>query len=200
MEHSGETRIRVRISPEDAGGIGASPVIAQEIPLRTLVDWVVRVTGKDAARIEGILARGSFVKSLSRIRWEPFSAGDALREILAGFPDDWPERPFRLDDIREVVVTAGVRKYVIAGKVARQRRWFRGQSFLQCCVDEPSLPNPAYQRYDFEERADRFCIAIPPAALAAFWRALDFLPNRQLRTALHRCEAKELVLLLPRKE
>jgi hypothetical protein len=200
MENSGEQRIRVRISPEDAGGIGASPVVAQEVPLRTLVGWVVSVTGKDAARIEGILKRGSFVKSLSRIRWEPLAAGEALDRILAALPGDWPERPFAAEAVREVVVVAGRREFVIAGKIARGKRWFRGKSFLQCWLESEQLPRPAYQRYDYEEKADRFAAPVPASALDSAREAFELLPARPLRVALRQVALTGNAFLLPREE
>jgi hypothetical protein len=200
MENSGEQRVRVRISPEDAGGIGASPVVAQEVPLRTLVGWVVSVTGKDAARIEGILKRGSFVKSLSRIRWEPIAAGDALGGILAALPSDWPERPFTPEAVREVVVVAGRREFVIPGKTARGKRWFRGKTFLQCWLENEQLPSPVYQRYDYEEKADRFSSPVPATALNSVREAFELLPARPLRTALRNAALTGIVFLLPREE
>lgn len=200
MENSGERRIRVRISPEDAGGIGASAVMVQEVPLRTLVGWVVSVTGKDAARIDGILQRGSFVKSLSRLRWEPISARAFLDGILAGLPGDWPERPFTPEAVREVVIVAGRREFAIAGKTARGKRWFRGRNFLECWLGCEQIPSPVYQRYDYEEKADRFASPVPATALDSAREAFELLPARPLRAALRHVPLTGIVFLLPREE
>ena len=43
-------RIRVKLSSEAAEGISITPVVAREMPLRELVEYMLGVTGKDAAR------------------------------------------------------------------------------------------------------------------------------------------------------
>lgn len=74
-------KVRVKLSSEDAGSIALSQVVVQEMAIAELLGWFVKVVGKDAERLRGILARGSMVVGASRFRWTGFEA--AREEIQA---------------------------------------------------------------------------------------------------------------------
>src|SRR3954447_16357494 len=87
--------VRVKLSSEAAEAISITRVVVQDMPMRDLMDHILGVTGKDQARIGELLRRGSLVSGASRFRWEGWEADtDALRELLARFPDPDPARVF----------------------------------------------------------------------------------------------------------
>lgn len=57
-----------------------------------------------------------------------------------------------------------------------------------------------YQRYDFEEKADRFAARVPATAQASVREALELLPTRPLRAALSQAPVTGIVFLLPRED
>src|SRR6185369_15429590 len=88
-------RIRVKISSEAADSISITPVIAREMPLRELVEYMLGVTGKDEARVRELLLRGTLVSGASRFRWAGWEAdAQDIAELLGTFPDPDPQRPF----------------------------------------------------------------------------------------------------------
>src|ERR1700690_2849100 len=87
--------IRVKLSSEAAGSISLTPVVAQELPVRELIEHMLGVTGKDEQRIRELLLRGTLVSGASRFRWTGWTADlESLRELLASFPDPDPSRQF----------------------------------------------------------------------------------------------------------
>src|SRR5437868_13724826 len=88
-------RIRVKLSSEAAEGISITPVVAREMPLRELVEYMLGITGKDEARVRELLLRGTLVSGASRFRWSGWEAeAPAIAELLRTFPAPEPERPF----------------------------------------------------------------------------------------------------------
>ncbi|HOK47650.1 MAG TPA: hypothetical protein PLK67_17025, partial [Bryobacteraceae bacterium] len=61
--------IRVKVSSESAGYMSLTPVVVRDMPLRELVELMLGFTGKDAARIQELLRRGTLVSEGSRFRW-----------------------------------------------------------------------------------------------------------------------------------
>jgi hypothetical protein len=198
MQLSKDSLVQVRVSSEDAGGISLTPVQHREVPVAELVTWIVSVTGKDAPRIEEILKRGSLVVGLSRMRWESADAAACLPAILDTLPDDCPERLLDERKVREIVVSAGTRQITIPGGVARARRWFRSESFLERWLSSAALPKPVYERYDYREQADRFRVPIAATATAAYRDAVDLLPSGVLRNALRAHAPTAITMLMPR--
>src|SRR3979490_3626748 len=85
----------VRYTEEEAGYVTVRPVVKQTFRLDELLDMVLSVTGKDAARIRQILHSGTVVYHFYRYWWAGFDATDAeLSAALARFPDADPSRPF----------------------------------------------------------------------------------------------------------
>src|SRR5689334_11560157 len=88
-------RVRVKLSSEAAEGISITPVVAREMLLRELVEYMLGVTGKDEARVRELLLRGTLVSGASRFRWNGWEADvESVTELLRTFPDPDPARPF----------------------------------------------------------------------------------------------------------
>lgn len=186
------------MSSEDAGAISMSPVQHRDVAALDLVTWIVSVTGKDAARISEILARGSFVLGLTRMRWEPVNTADDLLPILESLPDDWPERPLDENKVREIVISSGLRQIPISGEAARARRWLRGTSFLRVWLSSGALPVPRYERYDYRETADRYQAQISSQSEPAFLEAVELLPVAVLRRSLRAHPPTAITMFVPR--
>jgi hypothetical protein len=157
--------IRVKISSEAAEYISLTPVVVREMPVRELIDTMLGVTGKDAARIGELLLRGSLVSGASRLRWTGWAADpDAIASVLATFPDADPRRPFERESCVRAVLkgpSAGVEIERAAGS---GRRLFRRRSFWDALMDLAEVGAPVYGGYSYKHRADHYSIALTPAA------------------------------------
>src|SRR5438128_12430511 len=87
--------VRVKLSSEAAESISITPVVIRDIPMRELIEHMLGITGKDGPRLHELLLRGTLVAGASRFRWTGWDAdSDAIRSLLATFPDPDPGRPF----------------------------------------------------------------------------------------------------------
>src|SRR5205814_122839 len=88
--------VRVKLSSEAAESIALTPVVAQDMAGRGLIEGVRGVAGKDEGRIREVLRRGTMVSGASRFRWAGWAVEvEELRELLATFPDADPSRESR---------------------------------------------------------------------------------------------------------
>src|SRR5208282_1625835 len=90
--------IPVRYTEEEAGYVTVRPIVRQTFRLEELLDMVLSVTGKDAARVRQILHSGTIVYHFYRYSWAGFDANQAdLATALEHFPDADPARIFAPD-------------------------------------------------------------------------------------------------------
>ena len=75
-------QIAVRYMDEDAGYVSVRPVVKQTFRLNELVDMVVSVAGKDAARVQQIFKSGTVVYNGYRYSWDGIAADLAELEAL----------------------------------------------------------------------------------------------------------------------
>jgi hypothetical protein len=167
-------QVRVKISSEAAAEIAMTPVVAQEMELRALIEVLVGVCGKDARRISELLSRGSVVESASRFRWTPFEAPEeSLAGVLASFPDPNPTRPF------DQALCIGARlhgpraRIELPRELASTRRFFKRRSFWDALMAAVEGGSPAYVNYSYRERADIYHLPAP-AALADAAKLLTY--------------------------
>ncbi len=132
--------IPVRYTEEEADNFSIRPVKRQTFRLRELVDMILRVTGKDQARVQQILKSGTLVYHFFRYWWPGFEADAAeLAALLAEFPGDDPRRAFRAEDCALIILepaTAGRRAIEIDARRRRTETALRSEKFL-------GLPNCA---------------------------------------------------------
>jgi hypothetical protein len=145
--------IRVKLSSEAAGAIALTPVVAQDLRVRELVEQALAITGKDEARVLEVLARGSLVSGGSRFRWQGWRPQpEELRELLATFPDPDPNAVFSAARCVRASLRGGHRP------IDATREAFhtgRGGDFWEALMAAAG-PAPAYAGYCYRERADRF--------------------------------------------
>ncbi len=149
--------VRVKLSTEAAESISITPVVAQDLPVRELVEHMLGVTGKDEARIRELLRRGTLVSGASRFRWAGWEAdAESLRELLATFPDADPARQFAAERCLRAVLRGGRQNIEIRREAAAQKGVFQRASFWDALMQVAGGAALAYAGYSYRERADRF--------------------------------------------
>lgn len=193
-----DSEIIVKISSEDAGSISLTRVLEQRVAVQDLVLQIVSVTGKDASRVSGILERGSFVKGMSRLRWQGFVAESVTEACLHALPDPMPDRPFQLREASHIEVHGRQLEAELEAERLQQRRWFRRMSAYEALEGLLGNVTPDYQSYDYETRCDVFLWKPDDARVAALRGCWDLLADRALRRQLQAVHTARLVFRLPR--
>ena len=191
--------IRVKLSSESVGSIAMTPVVVQEMPLRDIVELMLALTGKDAARIRELLLRGSLVSGASRFRWESLDAETgAIEQLLTALPDPDPRRAFQADACTRVVLRgAGVRIDVpleAAGKHGLLQR----RSYRDVLLEAAAGTAPLYVDYSYKDRADRYHLRLSPQAAAHLREAANLLRYPTLAAQI-RGAAFDLIELYTRR-
>lgn len=144
-----------------------TPVVVQEMPLRDIVELMLALTGKDAARIRELLLRGSLVSGASRFRWERLDAeAAALEEMLASFPDADPSRMFQASSCVRVVLRGPGVRIDIPWEAAEKHGLLQRRSFREVLLQVAAETTPAYIDYSYKDRADRYQVRLSPQAAA----------------------------------
>jgi hypothetical protein len=198
--------IPVRYTEEEAGYVTVRPIVRQTFRLDELLDMVLSVTGKNAARIRQILHSGTVVYHFYRYSWAGFDADEAeLSAVLAQFPDSDPSRAFDAGKCTLAVFEssgANPRHLLELGRAAAsKRRMFRGQSFWERLLEIAAGEKPAYQSYSYGRRADLFQIDVNGENVLQIAQAAKRLAPGNLRSALRVLPAaSKIVFVCPRSE
>jgi hypothetical protein len=178
--------VQVKLSSEAAESISITRVVVQDLALRDLVEHMLGLTGKDASRVRELLLRGTLVAGASRFRWTGFEAGlDELRELLATFPGDEPERPFVPARCARAVLRGGRRTIEVPREAAAQKPLPRKASFWDVLMDLASAGEVRYLRYSYRDRADCYRLEMPLAAAEKLRVASEAVKYSSLREQLH---------------
>lgn len=173
--------VRVRLSSEEAGSISLTRVVVRDLPVRELVEHLLAFTGKDEARVRELLLRGSMVVGASRFRWQGWDPGaEDVRAMLGTFPDSEPGRPFVPERCRRAVLR-GTRAVEITREAGERKTLFRRASFWDVLMDVAAGGTPRYLDYCYRERADRYQLALTPAALDVLRDAAGLVAFSTLR-------------------
>ncbi len=140
-----------------------SPVVRQELPLADFIEAILRVTGKDAARIGDILRQGVVVSGASRFRWEPLEATlEEIAQVLDPFPDPRPERAFDPARCVRAALTGGRAAIELTREAASRKGWFQRRSFWEAILEATAQLTPVYQQYSYADRADVYRVELAP--------------------------------------
>ena len=194
-------RVRVKISSEAAGEISMTQVIAQEIPLRDLVDIIVGQCGKDAPRVRELLRRGTVVQSASRFRWEPVEVDlESVESMLRGYPDPDPKVGFEPSRCIRVRLCDPRSKIDLPQELVSGRRLFKRRSFWDVLMAEAIAAGPAYAGYSYRERADLFHIEASQELRRRIHEAATLIRYSGIRDQVQRAEFSllELVAVRPK--
>lgn len=149
--------VRVKLSSEAAEAIAMTPVVAQELPIRELIEHMLGVTGKDLPRIREVLRRGSMVAGASRFRWTGWEADeDSLRDVLATFPDADPARLFATERCIRVVLRGGRAPIELRREAMERKGLFQRETFWALLMEVAAAGSMRYAGYSYRDRADRF--------------------------------------------
>jgi hypothetical protein len=148
--------VRVKISSEAAEAITLTAVVAQDLPVRELIEHLLAVAGKDELRIREILLRGTLVVGASRFRWAGWEAGaEDLRAVLAAFPDPDPSLPFDPARCFRAVLRGGRRAIDIPREAAARTGLFRRATFWDTLM-EIAAGGAVYSAYSYRSRSDLY--------------------------------------------
>jgi hypothetical protein len=159
-------QIPVRYTEEDAGFVSVRPVVKQTFQLHELVDMVVSVAGKDAARVQQIFRSGAVVYNGYRYWWETFQAErEEIEQLLIPFPDDDPSRPFDPETATGVLLEIGGGAQRIVVEITRQdaaqKKLFAKHSPWDVLTNFASGKTPRYEKYAHARRGDLFRLSLP---------------------------------------
>jgi hypothetical protein len=159
-------QIPVRYTEEDAGFVSVRPVVKQTFQLHELVDMVVSVAGKDAARVQQIFRSGTVVYNGYRYWWDNLSADlEEIEPLLLPFPDDDPSRPFETERATAVLleIGGGAQRTVveITREDAAQKKLFAKHSPWDVLTNFAYGKTPRYEKYVHARRADIFRLSLP---------------------------------------
>ena len=197
--------IPVRYTEEEAGYVSFRPVVRQSFRPDQLLDMVLSVTGKDAARIRQILRSGTVVFHFYRYWWTGFDVeANQLAGLLAAFPDANPGRPFRAEECTAALLeTSGDpprHSLELSRGEANKKRLFRSRSFWNLLLELARTQAPKYRDYSYARRADAFVRELAADEAAALARDAQRLAIRSLRARLQSFpEAARVIFLCPRK-
>ena len=196
--------ITVRYTEEEAGYVSFRPVVRQNFRPDQLLDMVLSVTGKDAARIRQILRSGTVVFHFYRYWWTGFDMDSAeLSGLLKRFPDPDPSRPFRSAECTIIAIESGATPPRLAVEIPKQAIWrarlFRRRSFWDALLAEASSSPPAYQGYSFAHHADLYRLELTRESRLRLAEASASLAPRAMRKDLQAIEhAARVIFVCPR--
>jgi hypothetical protein len=181
--------IAVRYTEEDAGYVTVRPLVRQTFRLDELLDMILSVAGKDAARVRQLLHSGTIVYHFFRYSWAGFDANDTeLAAALARFPDADPARPFPPGQCTLAIIESGgisPRPLMELDRAAgSKRRIFRGKSYWERLLEIAAENNPSYQKYSYGRRADLYRLDLDAENIARITEAANRLATGKLRSAL----------------
>ena len=181
--------IPVRYTEEEAGYVTVRPLVRQTFSLEELLDMILSVAGKDAARVRQLLHSGTVVYHFFRYSWAGFDADETeLAAALAKFPDADPSRPFAPDKCSNAVFddASAIPRHLLDldRAAASKRRIFRGQSFWDGLMEIAAQENPVYQKYSYSRRADVYGLDLDAENTLLVAEAVSRLATRSLRSAL----------------
>jgi hypothetical protein len=174
--------VRVKLSSEAAESIALTPVVAQDLPIRELIEHMLGVVGKDLPRMREILLRGTMVAGASRFRWAGWPVDDEdLRALLSTFPDADPTRTFAAVRCDRVILRGGRQPIEIRREAATRKGLFQRETFWDILMEVAGAAPFNYAGYSYRDRADRFQRDLGVAETARLRAAADSVKFTTLR-------------------
>ncbi len=202
--------IPVKYTEEEAEYLSVRPLVRQEFRSAELVDMVVRVAGKDLARVQKILSSGTIVFHSFRYWWTGFEADPAaLSEILKKYPDADPQRAFRAEDCNEVILQSGGSLAVrgspprhslrLRREEANKRKLLRSRTVWDILMNLARATAPSYREYSYSLRGDIYSLGLSPEQVARLAREAAQAAPRALRAELAALPSmSQIIFICPR--
>jgi hypothetical protein len=159
-------QIPLRYTEEDAGYMSVRPVVKQTFRLHELVDMVVSIVGKDAARVQQIFRSGTVVYNGYRYWWDALPAeSEEIERLLIPFPEDDPSRPFEPEEATAVLLEIGGGAQRSVVEISRQdagaKKFLGNHSPWDVLTAFASGKTARYEKYAHARRADLFRLSLP---------------------------------------
>lgn len=191
--------IAVKLSSEAAEAVALTPVVVQQIPVREFIETLLGVAGKDEARLQEILKRGSLTAGATRYRWAGFDVQrEELDRVLREFPDPEPARAFAAQACTQVTLVAGARRVEIQRDAGAKRRLLRRTSYWDVLLEVAVAAEPRYHTYSYRHQADQYQAALTEPASQRLHQEASRLAYSSLITQVTRATWTRLELLVPR--
>ncbi len=205
--------IDVKYTEEEAEYLSMRPVVRQTFRAPELVDMIVRVAGKDLARVQQILRSGTIVFHSFRYWWQGFEPDDnGLREILATYPDADSARGFHAEDCTEIILESSGSPARYSLRITRAegskggliRSLFKLASFWDSLMKLAQEQGPRYTEYSYALGGDVYEVALGSEQIAQLAGDAARRATRPLRADLSGIQVRSplishAVLLCPRK-
>lgn len=193
--------IPVRYTEEEAGSISVRPVVRQTFRLHELLDMILGVTGKDAARVAQVLRAGTIVFHYYRYWWSAMEApAEELAAWLRSFPDADPARPFAADRCQRVRLesTDSARRAPTEFTRAEStsRGWLRRRSLWDIWMEFAATSTLRYETYSYAEHADVYAAPLAESGRATLLAAALHAAPRHLRGSVERLRDAGRILFL----
>jgi hypothetical protein len=198
--------IPIRYTEEEAEYLSVRPVVRQTFRQEELLDMILRVTGKDVARVQQILRAGSVVYHAYRYWWNAIEVDETeLRAALGRYPDADPARAFRAADCAAVLLESsgapGRHPIEISRQEGSQKKLFRRRSFWDALMTLAAEAPLDYEGYSYERCADLFRLYVSEAQVRSLANAVSKLARRELGAKLARLpQLHRIVFVCPRGE
>jgi len=191
--------VRVKLSSEAAESIALTPVVVQEMAVRELVEHVLGVTGKDEARIRDLLMRGTLVSGATRFRWAGWEVeSDALRELIATFPDPEPSRAFAAAACARAILRGGRTAIDMTREACSRKGVFQRRSFWDTLMAVTGAGPVAYLGYSYRDRSDRYLREFTHAETAQLRAASNSIRYSTLRDQVRTVAFEQAELFVKR--
>jgi hypothetical protein len=191
--------VRVKLSSEAAEAISLTPVVVQEFAVRNLLEHILGVTGKDEARIGELLLRGTLVSGASRFRWQGWAVDrDAVRTLLATFPDAEPARPFVAAHCLRAVLRGGRQAIELSREAASRKGMFQRASFWDVTVGVAGEGAVEYVSYSYRDRCDRYLRELSHAEAGRIREACGLVKYTTLREQIRTVAFSQMELFVGR--
>lgn len=195
--------IAVKFSEDLAQYAEIRSVRHQPMTLHELVGLVLATTGKQPARLQEILRRGTCTYNIYRYWWEGLELDAAtLAGILGEFPDPEPVRAFCAEACAWILLVSAdeptPHTLLLERGLASRRRWLRRQSFWDALLALAKAKAPAYRDYSYYHRGDIYACTLDARDLEQLEAGAARLASRGLRQQLARAAWRELQLFCPR--
>lgn len=191
--------VRVKLSSEAAESIALTPVIAQDLPIRELIEHMLGVVGKDLPRMREVLLRGTMVAGASRFRWAGWPVDDDdLRTLLATFPDADPTRTFAAGRCFRVILRGGRQPIEIRREAADRKGLFQRETYWNALMEVAAAGPFTYAGYSYRDRADRFHRDLSVSETARLRAAADTVKFTTLRDQIRTVAFTSLELFTTR--
>jgi hypothetical protein len=198
--------ILVKYTEEEAEYISMRPLVRQTFRAAELVDMIVGVTGKDAGRVQKILAGGTIVFHNFRYWWQGFEADPvALAQILKIYPDAEPSLEFRAESCTEVILESSGsparHSLRIARNAASKRRLLRALTYWDILMKLARDATPAYREYSYSLRGDVYALPLSADQVSRLVREAVRYATRSVRADLAAMppSISHIIFICPRK-